>query len=83
VNNGSLFHLLRFCRGRAGGELIAALMLLAAIWLFSEKTAAPLWSSLVLTEMLLLVATAYPWYFTCRSVLCVFTQAAHGCHERH
>jgi len=66
VNNGSLFHLLRFVAGsRAGGELIAALMLLAAIGYLAKRRAAPLWSSLVLTGGVLLVSpTAYPWYFT-------------------
>jgi alpha-1,6-mannosyltransferase len=66
VNNGSLFHLLRFVAGsRAGGELIAALMVLAAIGYLAKKGAAPLWSSLVLTGgVLLLSPTAYPWYFT-------------------
>ncbi len=66
VNNGSLFHLLRFVAGsRAGGELIAALMLLAAVGYLTKKRAAPLLSSLVLTGgVLLLSPTAYPWYFT-------------------
>ncbi len=66
VNNGSLFHLLRFVAGsRAGGELIAALMLLAVVGYLTKKRAAPLLSSLVLTGgVLLLSPTAYPWYFT-------------------
>jgi alpha-1,6-mannosyltransferase len=66
VNNGSLFHLLRFVAGsRAGGELIAALMMLAVIGFLAKRRAAPLWSSLVLTGgVLLLSPTAYPWYFT-------------------
>jgi len=66
VNNGSLFHLLRFVAGsRAGGELIAALILLTAIAYLVKSGAAPLWSSLVLTgAVLLLSPTAYPWYFT-------------------
>ena len=66
VNNGSFFHLLRFVAGsRAGGELIAALMLLAAIGYLAKRRAAPLWSSLVLTGgVLLLSPTAFPWYFT-------------------
>jgi hypothetical protein len=66
VNNGSLFHLLRYFAGsRVGGELIAALMLLAAIGYLAKRRAAPLWSSLVLTGgVLLLSPTAYPWYFT-------------------
>ena len=66
VNNGSLFHLLRFVAGsRAGGELTAALMLLAAIGYLAKRRAAPLWSSLVLTgAVLLLSPTAFPWYFT-------------------
>src|SRR5579859_1008209 len=66
VNNGTLFHLLRFVAGsRAGGELIAALMLLAAIGYLAKRRAGPLWSSLILTGgVLLLSPTAYPWYFT-------------------
>jgi alpha-1,6-mannosyltransferase len=66
VNNGSLFHLLHFVAGsRAGGELIAALMLLAAIGYLAKRRTAPLWSSLVLTGgVLLLSPTAFPWYFT-------------------
>jgi len=66
VNNGSLFHLLRFVAGsRVGGELIAALVLLAAIGYLAKRRAAPLLSSLVLTGgVLLLSPTAYPWYFT-------------------
>jgi alpha-1,6-mannosyltransferase len=66
VNNGSLFPLLRFVAGSsAGGELIAALMVLAAIGFLAKRRAAPLWSSLVLTGGVLLVSpAAYPWYFT-------------------
>lgn len=66
VNNGSLFHLLRFVAGsRAGGELLAALILLAAIGYLAKRRAEPLWSSLVLTGgVLLLSPTAFPWYFT-------------------
>jgi hypothetical protein len=66
VNNASLFHLLHFVAGsRAGGELIAALILLAAIGYLAKGQAAPVWSSLVLTGgVLLLSPTAYPWYFT-------------------
>jgi alpha-1,6-mannosyltransferase len=66
VNNGSLFHLLRFVAGsRTGGELLAALMVLAAIGYLAKRRSAPLWSSLVLTGgVLLLSPTAYPWYFT-------------------
>jgi hypothetical protein len=66
VNNGSLFHLLRFVAGsRVGGELIAALMLLAAIGYLAKRRATPLWTSLILTGgVLLLSPTAYPWYFT-------------------
>jgi hypothetical protein len=66
VNNGSLFHLLRFvARSRAGGELVAALILLTAIGYLAKRRAAPLLSSLVLTGgVLLLSPTAYPWYFT-------------------
>jgi alpha-1,6-mannosyltransferase len=66
VNNGSLFHLLRFAgRSKTGGELIAALLLLAAIGYLAKRGAEPLWSSLLLTGgVLLLSPTAYPWYFT-------------------
>jgi alpha-1,6-mannosyltransferase len=66
VNNGSLFYLLRFVAvSRAGAELIAALMLLAAIGYLAKRRAAPLLSSLILTGgVLLLSPTAYPWYFT-------------------
>jgi alpha-1,6-mannosyltransferase len=66
VNNGSLFHLLRFVgRSKTGGELVAALLLLAAIGYLAKTRAEPLWSSLVLTAgVLLLSPTAYPWYFT-------------------
>jgi len=79
VNNGSLFHLLRFvARSRAGAELIAALMLLAAIGYLAKRRAAPLWSSLVLTGgVLLLSPTAYPWYFTWSiPFLCFYPSAA-------
>jgi alpha-1,6-mannosyltransferase len=66
VNNGSLFHVLRFVAGsKAGGELIAALVVLATIGYLAKRRAAPLWSSLVLTGgVLLLSPTAFPWYFT-------------------
>ena len=66
ANNGSLFHVLRFVAGsRVGGELIAALMLLAAIGYLAKRRATPLWTSLILTGgVLLLSPTAYPWYFT-------------------
>jgi hypothetical protein len=66
VNNASLFHLLRFVAGsRAGSQVIAALMLLAAIGYLAKRQAAPLWSSLVLTGgVLLLSPAAFPWYFT-------------------
>jgi len=66
MNNGSFFHLLRFVAGsRAGGELIAALIVLTAIGYLAKRGAPPLWSSLVLTGgVLLLSPTAYPWYFT-------------------
>jgi len=65
-NNDSLFHLLRLVAGsRAGGELIAALLVFAAIGYLAKRRAALLWSSLVLTGgVLLLSPTAYPWYFT-------------------
>jgi alpha-1,6-mannosyltransferase len=66
ANNGSFFYLLRFVAGsRAGGEVIAALMLFAAIGYLAKRRAAPLWSSLVLTGgVILLSPTAFPWYFT-------------------
>lgn len=79
VNNGSLFHLLRFVAGsRAGAELLAALMVLAAIGYLAKRRAAPLWSSLVLTGgVLLLSPTAYPWYFTWSiPFLCFYPSAA-------
>jgi hypothetical protein len=79
VNNGSLFHLLRFVAGsRAGGELIAALMLLTAIGYLAKRRAAPLRSSLVLTGgVLLLSPTAFPWYFTWSiPFLCFYPSAA-------
>jgi alpha-1,6-mannosyltransferase len=66
VNNASLFHLLRFvARSKFGAELLAGLILLAAIGYLAKRRAALLWSSLALTGGVLLVSpTAYPWYFT-------------------
>jgi alpha-1,6-mannosyltransferase len=79
VNNASVFNLLRFVAGsRAGGELIAALILIAAISYLEKRRAAPLWSSLVLTGgVLLLSPTAFPWYFTWSiPFLCFYPSAA-------
>ncbi len=79
VNNGSLFNLLHFVAGsRAGAELVAGLMVLAAIGYLAKRRAAPLWSSLVLTGgVLLLSPTAYPWYFTWSiPFLCFYPSAA-------
>jgi hypothetical protein len=66
VNNASLFHLLRFAAGsRTAAELIAGLIVLAAIGYLAKRQAAPLWAGLLLTGgVLLLSPTAYPWYFT-------------------
>jgi len=66
VNNGSLFHLLRFVRGsRAGGELIAALMLLAAIGYLAKRRAAPLCRvSFSREECFCCRRLPIPWYFT-------------------
>ncbi len=79
VNNGSLFHLLRFVAGsRAGGNVLVALMVLAAVGYLAKRRAAPLWSSLVLTGGVVLVSpTAYPWYFTWSiPFLCFYPSAA-------
>jgi hypothetical protein len=79
VNNASLFSLLRFVAGsRARAELVAGLMVLAAIAYLAKRRAAPLWSSLVLTGGVLLVSpTAYPWYFTWSiPFLCFYPSAA-------
>jgi hypothetical protein len=79
VNNASLFHLLHFVTGsRAGAELVAGLIALAAIGYLAKRRAAPLWSSLVLTGGVLLVSpTAYPWYFTWSiPFLCFYPSAA-------
>lgn len=79
VNNASLFHLLRSVAGsRAGAELLAALMVLAAVGYLAKRRAAPLWSSLVLTGGVLLVSpTAFPWYFTWSiPFLCFYPSAA-------
>ena len=78
-NNASLFHLLHFVLGsRAGAQLAAALILLAAIGYLARTRATPLWSSLVLTGGVLLVSpTAYPWYFTWSvPFLCFYPSAA-------
>jgi alpha-1,6-mannosyltransferase len=79
VNNASLFHLLRFVAGsRTGAEVIAGLIVLAAIGYLGKIRAAPLWSSLLLTGgVLLLSPTAYPWYFTWSiPFLCFYPSAA-------
>jgi hypothetical protein len=79
VNNGSLFHLLRFVAGsRAGGKVLAALVVLAVVGYLAKRRAAPLWSSLVLTGGVVLVSpTAYPWYFTWSiPFLCFYPSAA-------
>jgi alpha-1,6-mannosyltransferase len=79
VNNASLFSLLRFVAGsRAGGKVLAALMVLAAVGYLAKRRAAPLWSSLVLTGGVVLVSpTAYPWYFTWSiPFLCFYPSAA-------
>jgi alpha-1,6-mannosyltransferase len=66
VNNASFFHLVRFVAGAsARAELVAGLMVLAAIGYLAKRRAEPLWASFVLTGgVLLLSPTAYPWYFT-------------------
>ena len=79
TNNASLFRLLHFAAGsRAGGELIAGLIVLGAIGYLAKRRAEPLWSSLVLTGgVLLLSPTAYPWYFTWSiPFLCFYPSAA-------
>jgi alpha-1,6-mannosyltransferase len=79
VNNGSLFHVLRFVAGSStGAELIAGVVVLAVIAYLSKKRAAPLWSGLVLTGGVLLMSpTAYPWYFTWSiPFLCFYPGAA-------
>jgi hypothetical protein len=78
-NNASLFHLLRFFAGsRTGAQIIAALIMLAAIIYLARRQADPLWSSLLLTGgVLLLSPTAYPWYFTWSiPFLCFYPSAA-------
>jgi len=66
ANNASLFNLLHFVAGsKVAAEVIAGLIVLAAIGYLAKSQASPLWSSLVLTGGVLLVSpTAYPWYFT-------------------
>jgi alpha-1,6-mannosyltransferase len=66
TNNASFFHLLRYVAGsHVGAEVVAGVMLLAAIGYLARRQTAPLWSSLILTGGVLLVSpTAYPWYFT-------------------
>lgn len=50
VNNASLFYLFHFvARSRAGAELAAGLIVLAAIGYLAKSKATPLWSSLLLT----------------------------------
>ncbi len=78
-NNASLFHLLYFVAGsRTGAELVAGLMVLAAIGYLAKRQTAPLWWSLLLTGgVLLLSPTAYPWYFTWSiPFLCFYPSAA-------
>ena len=78
-NNASLFRLLYFFVGsRIAAELIAGLIVLAAIGYLAKSGATPLWSSLVLTGgVLLLSPTAYPWYFTWSiPFLCFYPSAA-------
>jgi len=77
--NVSLFRLLYFVAGsRTGAELIAGLIVLAAIGYLAKRHAPPLWSSLLLTGgVLLLSPTAYPWYFTWSiPFLCFYPSAA-------
>jgi hypothetical protein len=79
VNNASFFNLLRFVAGsRIGAEVLAGVILLAAIGYLAKSQAAPLWSSLVLTSVVLLVSpTAFPWYFTWSiPFLCFYPSAA-------
>jgi hypothetical protein len=66
LNNASFFHFLQLVAGsKTRAELLAALMIVAALAFLAKKRAAPLWASLVLTGGVLLVSpTAYPWYFT-------------------
>ena len=79
INNASLFHLLHVVAvSRAGAELVAGLILLAAAGYLAKRQAEPLWSGLVLTGGVLLVSpTAYPWYFTWSiPFLCFYPSAA-------
>jgi len=79
VNNASFFHLVRFVAGSsARAELVAGLMVLAAIGYLAKRRAAPLWSGLVLTGGVLLVSpTANPWHFTWSiPFLCFYPSAA-------
>lgn len=78
-NNASLFRLVYSVVGsKFGAELIAGLIVLAAIGYLAKSGATPLWSSLVLTAgVLLLSPTAYPWYFTWSiPFLCFYPSAA-------
>jgi hypothetical protein len=78
-NNASLFRLVYFAAGsKFGAELIAGLVVLAAIGYLAKSGATPLWSSLILTGgVLLLSPTAYPWYFTWSiPFLCFYPSAA-------
>lgn len=65
-NNASLFEVLHFvARSKARADFFAGLIVLGAIGCLAQRRAGLLWSSLVLTEGVLLVSpTAYPWYFT-------------------
>jgi alpha-1,6-mannosyltransferase len=66
LNNASLFHLfLLAARFKFIAELVAGVIVVAAIVYLIRTQAPPLWSSLVLTAAVVLVSpTAYPWYFT-------------------
>jgi hypothetical protein len=78
-NNASLFRLLNFfVRSRFGAKLIVSLTVLAASGYLVKRQAAPMWSGLVLTGgVLLLAPTAYPWYFTWSiPFLCFYPSAA-------
>jgi len=78
-NNASFFEFLHFvARSKPPAELLAGLIMLAAIWYLAKKQAGLLWSCLVLTGGILLVSpTAYPWYFTWSiPFLCFYPGAA-------
>jgi hypothetical protein len=78
-NNASFFRLLQFvARSKPRAEFLSGLIVLAAIGYLAKKRSGLLWSSLVLTAGVLLVApTAYPWYFTWSiPFLCFYPSAA-------